>query len=222
MNNKTTKYLFYYFMTTNRILMLLKMRGPLTALDIAHELKITKEGVRQQLVKFMDEGLIEVETESKGVGRPQKYFNISELGNSKFPDTHAELTVKLLTIIKESIGTEALQTIIEVNEATGKKRYHEEIDPLPNLKSKIERLVAIRTREGYMADYTEDDEGYLLVENHCPICAAAKVCQGFCASELQIFQSVLGESVLVQRTDHIIAGARRCAYRIVSSAKGFE
>jgi len=73
-----------------------------------------------------------------------------------------------------------------------------------------------------MADYTEDDEGYLLVENHCPICAAAKVCQGFCASELQIFQSVLGESVSVQRTDHIIAGARRCAYRIVSSAKGFE
>ncbi|UZJ63403.1 hypothetical protein OKW96_12865 [Sphingobacterium sp. KU25419] len=76
------------------------MRGPLTALDIAHELKITKEGVRQQLVKFMEEGLIEVETESKGVGRPQKYFTISEIGNRKFPDTHAELTVKLLTIIK--------------------------------------------------------------------------------------------------------------------------
>ncbi|GEM63277.1 transcriptional regulator [Sphingobacterium faecium] len=197
--------------------MLLKMRGPLTALDIAHELKITKEGVRQQLVKFMEEGLIEVETESKGVGRPQKYFTISEIGNRKFPDTHAELTVKLLTIIKDAMGKDALQTIIDANEVTGKKRYHEEIDPLPDLNSKIARLVAIRTREGYMADYSEDEEGYLLVENHCPICAAAKACQGFCNSELQIFQSVLGESVSIHRTDHIVAGARRCAYRIALS-----
>ncbi len=206
--------MFYYFMATNRILMLLKMRGPLTALDIAAELKITKEGVRLQLVKFLEEGLIEVEKESKGVGRPQKFYSISNLGNTKFPDTHAELTVKLLSIIRESMGEEALQTVIGLNEAAGKKRYHEEIDPLADLESKIQGLVAIRSREGYMAEYTKDEPGYLLIENHCPICAAATICQGFCASELQIFRSVLGDSVSIDRTDHIIAGARRCAYKI--------
>lgn len=206
--------MFYYFMATNRILMLLKMRGPLTALDIASELKITKEGVRLQLVKFLEEGLIEVEKESKGVGRPQKFYTISDYGNTKFPDTHAELTVKLLSIIKESMGDEAMQMVININEASGKKRYHEEIDPLPDLESKIQSLVNIRSKEGYMAEYAKNDEGYMLIENHCPICAAATVCQGFCASELQIFRSVLGESVSIYRTDHIISGARRCAYQI--------
>jgi predicted ArsR family transcriptional regulator len=37
---------------------------------------------------------------------------------------------------------------------------------------------------------------------------------GLCRSELAIFRAVLGADVTVERTDHILAGARRCAYRI--------
>ena len=54
----------------------------------------------------------------------------------------------------------------------------------------------------------------MLVENHCPICAAATACQGLCRDELALFQKVLGPNVEVERTEHILAGARRCAYVI--------
>jgi predicted ArsR family transcriptional regulator len=200
-------------MTTNKILMLLKMRGPLTALEIAYELKITKEGVRQQLLKLVEDGYIHPQEESKGVGRPQKMFSLTPNGNSKFPDTHAELTLKLINIIN-TLGENTLQTVIDVYEETGKKKYHEEIDTIDNLEQKIKKLVEIRTREGYMAEYSKNDEGYLLVENHCPICAAATICQGFCASELNTFKSVLGKEIIINRISHIIAGDRRCAYQI--------
>lgn len=200
-------------MTTNKILMLLKMRGSLTALEIAHELKITKEGVRQQLVKLVEEELIHPQEESKGVGRPQKTFSLTASGNAKFPDTHAELTLKLITIIN-AMGGNTMQEVINIYEETGKKKYHEEIDTIDNLELKIEKLVEIRTREGYMAEYSKNDEGYLLVENHCPICAAATICQGFCTSELNTFRSVLGKDVIINRVSHIIAGERRCAYQI--------
>ncbi|MES2724598.1 MAG: MarR family transcriptional regulator, partial [Pseudomonadota bacterium] len=60
--------------------------------------------------------------------------------------------------------------------------------------------------------------GFLLVENHCPICAAAAACQGFCRAELMVFRAVLGPGVHIERTDHILAGARRCAYRIKDGA----
>ena len=86
-----------------------------------------------------------------------------------------------------------------------------------DLQERIARLAAIRTREGYMAEWTKDDEGYLLVENHCPICAAATICQGFCRAELAVFQEVLGEEAQITRVEHIPAGARRCAYRITTS-----
>lgn len=201
-------------MKTNKILLLLKMRGPLTALDIAKELKITKEGVRLQLVKFIEEGLVEPEAESKGVGRPQKFFRLTDAGNSKFPDTHAELTVRLIDIINNALGEEAMQTVIATNEAAVKRKYHNEIDPIDHLESKIEKLVEIRNREGYMAEYSKDAEGFVFIENHCPICAAATSCQGFCSSELNTFRSVLGKDVIVNRISHIISGDRRCAYRI--------
>jgi predicted ArsR family transcriptional regulator len=33
----------------------------------------------------------------------------------------------------------------------------------------------LRTEEGYMAEFeAEPDGSFLLIENHCPICAAAK------------------------------------------------
>jgi predicted ArsR family transcriptional regulator len=79
----------------------------------------------------------------------------------------------------------------------------------------VAKLAELRSEEGYMADWRVLPDGsYVLSENHCPICAAARLCQGFCRSELAVFRSALGPSVTVERAEHILLGARRCAYRI--------
>jgi hypothetical protein len=57
-----------------------------------------------------------------------------------------------------------------------------------------------------------------LVERHCPICVAATACTGLCRNELEVFQDVLGPEVRIERTEHIVAGASRCAYRVSSGA----
>lgn len=202
-------------MKTNRILMLLKTRGALTAAVIAKELGITKEAVRLQLIKFTEEGSVSSSNESKGVGRPQQFFTLTNYGNRKFPDTHAELTVKLINIIRESLGADALQTVININEQSGKEKYRLELAPFDQLEDRIAKLAEIRSQEGYMAEYMKDEEGFLLIENHCPICAAAQTCQGFCTSELNTFRFVLGNDVDIKRIDHIIQGDRRCTYRII-------
>lgn len=199
--------------------MLLKTRGALTAASIAQELGITNEGARLQLLKYTEEGLVSSYNESQGVGRPKQFFNLTALGNAKFPDTHAELTVKLIDIMRNTLGVEALQTVIDVSEQSGKARYLNELEQFFNLEDRIAKLTEIRSREGYMAEYTKDQEGYLLIENHCPICAAAKSCQGFCAAELNIFKHVLGDGVQISRLDHIVSGDRRCAYRIAEISK---
>src|SRR5947199_8546402 len=83
--------------TGERLLMLLKTRGPQTAADLAAALgKITGEAVRQQLVNLGDEGLIEATSEVHGVGRPKQVWHLTDRGNARFPDTHAALTVDLL------------------------------------------------------------------------------------------------------------------------------
>lgn len=57
------------------------------------------------------------------------------------------------------------------------------------------------------------DGSYALIENHCPICTAARACTGLCAAELDVFRAVLGPRMSLERTEHIVSGARRCVYR---------
>ena len=95
--------------------------------------------------------------------------------------------------------------------------YGERVDKTAPVKTRLAALARIRGEEGYMASVEDvDGPGYLLIENHCPVCAAARVCQGLCATELTLFRRVLGDDVTVERVDHILAGARRCAYRVAA------
>ena len=69
----------------------------------------------------------------------------------------------------------------------------------------------------YMAEFeAEPDGSFLLIENHCPICAAAKTCQGFCRSELELFRAAFGTEALVMRQEHLLSNGRRCVYRVTS------
>ncbi|API52627.1 MarR family transcriptional regulator [Rhizobium leguminosarum] len=198
----------------NRILILIKTDGPQLASAIGDALGISGEAARQQLSKMAEEGLVEpVTVAGAGRGRPRQLWHLTVSGNRRFPDGHAELTANLLGTLVEQLGPAALDTVISAREAETLQRYREELSKVGDLASRVEALAGIRTREGYMADcWRQEDGSFMLVENHCPICAAATACAGFCRSELETFRAAL--SAKVERSEHILAGARRCAYRI--------
>jgi predicted ArsR family transcriptional regulator len=101
-----------------------------------------------------------------------------------------------------------------------REEYAKRIRQSDTLRRKLEDLARVRTEEGYMAEVREEEGGgFLLVESHCPVCAAATACQGFCSTELDLFRAVLGPGVSVERTEHIVSGDRRCAYRVTLGAK---
>ncbi len=193
--------------------MLLKTRGELQASDAGKILGTTGEAMRQQFVKLAKEGLVENKAITQGVGRPAQYWVLTAAGHARFPDTHADLTVQLLRMIRSSMGEDALNQLISTREAETLKNYQQAMQGADSLEEKLGRLAAIRTREGYMAGWEkQQDDSYLLIENHCPICAAATTCQGFCRAEREVFSQTLDANV--ERTEHILQGARRCAYRI--------
>lgn len=197
-----------------KALWILKKQGPQPISEVAGRLGVTTEGARFHLLKLEKEGLVESQAEAKGRGRPKQIWSLTEKGNTRFPDTHADLTVNLISMMRETLGEDALQQVIGNHENRMRSRYSSEMDALPGLESKIAKLADIRTRDGYMAEYEKDEEGFLFIENHCPICSAAKACQNFCRAELNIFRYVLGDDVQIERVQHIVAGERRCAYRI--------
>jgi predicted ArsR family transcriptional regulator len=194
--------------------MRLKTRGPQTAAELGAALGVTGEAARQQLLKLADAGLVAASSEPRGVGRPAQLWGLTPAGHARFPDAHAELTVGLLGAIRSQLGEAALDRLIAARAAESLATYRAALAGAADLGERVRRLAEARTREGYMAECLPAQDGYLLVENHCPICAAATACQGFCRAERDVFEQALGKGVSVERTEHIVAGDRRCAYRV--------
>src|SRR5262245_43992714 len=157
----------------DRLLELLKRRGPQTAAELGAALEVTDEAARQQLVRMAGEGLVEGFAENRGVGRPKQVWKLTAAGNGRFPDAHAELTEQLISTIRNVLGEEALDRVIAAREAQTLANYLEQMEGAFDLEDRVRRLAAIRDLEGYMCEFKTDQDGYLLIENHCPICAAA-------------------------------------------------
>lgn len=200
----------------DRLLLQLKTNGPQTASDLALSLKITGEAVRQQLQKLAADGLIKFQSEKKGVGRPCQRWKLTKQGERRFSDAHSVITVQLIQGIRESLGEGALNIILRSREEEMEIAYRATLADAETLPARIQRLAEIRNREGYMTEWHEEADGtFLFIENHCPIYAAATTCQGFCQSELSLFQKCLGgDNIRIERTEHILCGSRRCAYKI--------
>jgi predicted ArsR family transcriptional regulator len=203
----------------DRFLKLLKTRGSQSSAVLAKELGITIEGARFQLTRMAEEGLVESVQEAKGVGRPSQIWSITLKGSEHFPDKHAAFSGQLLESMKELLEPEQMNSIIALREKKANEKYREALKDIPNLEEKIARLAELRNSDGYLAEWDKEEGGFILIENHCPICAAAQRCADLCEAEMNTFKEIFGEEVTVERVDHIIAGARRCAYRIKNIPK---
>ena len=198
----------------DRVLMTLKTRGPQSIAVIARAMDVTAEAVRQQMTRLHADGLVDSESHSAGRGRPTQIWFLTQAGHGRFPDTHAEMTVQMIGAVRQVFGDEGIEKLIQVRESAMLSSYHQAMLGATGLKGRLERLVEVRSAEGYMAELRQEGADFIFIENHCPICSAAKACMGFCRSELELFRNVLGEGVRVEREEHILAGARRCAYRV--------
>lgn len=201
----------------SRILLLLKTEGAQSIEDISKILLISKEAVRLQMLKLGAKGEIQSELVKNKVGRPTKRWVLTDKAYRFFHDAHAELTVQMISTIKEELGEDVMEKLIFSREKSTKQRYEVELKKAKSLKDKIKRLAELRSLDGYMASFEKVPGGYLLSENHCPICFAASACQGFCRSELELFKDLLGEEYTVERQSHILAGAKSCVYKITEA-----
>lgn len=197
----------------SRILHLLKTRGALDARALGEALGISAVGARQHLLRLEESGLLHSFNRAEKVGRPARVWELAPAAWAQFPDRHEEMTVQLIAAVRAEFGDGGLQRLIAVRERDSEQRYRAALAGARGLRQRLERLAALRCAEGYMASVIEEGRGrYLLIEDHCPVCAAARACQGFCRSELELFRRCLDAEV--ERTEYLLDGARRCAYRV--------
>ncbi|MGF1697541.1 transcriptional regulator [Vibrio lamellibrachiae] len=200
--------------SSEKILQAIKENGEITAKQLALDLDMTTMGARQHLQILEDEGLLSYHDIRVKVGRPTRHWSLTSKGHAQFADRHGELTIQMIDAVERLFGQDGLEKIAAEREKQTLTSYQKLISSSASLEEKLTVIVEQRRSEGYMAELQPLEGDYLLIENHCPICKAATRSPVLCASELNVFQSLLGDEYQVNRTEHIVQGQRRCAYLI--------
>ncbi|ELV8812490.1 transcriptional regulator [Vibrio vulnificus] len=206
--------------TIDRIIQSIKRDGAVTAKQIATDLGMTTMGARQHLQSLEEDGLVHFHDVKVKIGRPTRHWSLTQKGHDQFADRHGELTIQVIDAVEALFGVEGLAKVAAEREQKTFLHYQKALAKCLDLTSRLETLTLMREEEGYMAELEKTDEGYLLTENHCPICKAAQRCPSLCQSELNVFQKLLGDECHIERSEHIIEGQRRCAYRIIIANGG--
>ncbi len=208
--------------TRHAILDILKREGAQEARILAARLGITPMAVGLQLASLVEEKLLAAEPQPSrpgARGRPVHRWALTAAANRVFPDAHALLTAGLLGSLQEIYGEKGMRKILDARTRQQEIEYAHAVPAEATLREKVEALARQRDSEGYMTEVeTLPEGGFRLIENHCPICTAAKTCQGFCQSEWQVFTQVMGPGATVTREEHLLSGARRCVYSISPAA----
>jgi len=198
------------------VLYAVRRRGEATAEQVAEQLDITISGARQHLSALARDGLVEsaeLPSPSTQRGRRALVYSATTAADAHFPKAYGELTNELLGYVADT-DRELL------DELFAKRRQH-------RIESARGRLASKRTLSAKVAELTRilDEDGYLaswekvaprvfrIVEHNCAIWAVAERYGQACTSELEFIRIAL-DGADVERVQHMIAGARRCAYEV--------
>jgi predicted ArsR family transcriptional regulator len=200
----------------DRVLVILKTKGPHTAAGISERLGVTTIAVRQHLAVLAREQLVDFTDDRRKVGRPARIWRLTPQGDERFGDGHADLAVAMLEATKGAFGREGLERLTAERTRQQVASYQARM-PGDNasLEDRLASLARLRREEGFMAELRRNRDGtFELVENHCSIAKAARAYPILCAGEPMLFRAVLGRRVAVARTQHMLAGDRCCSYCI--------
>jgi len=200
-----------------RIVERLKRVDSATAPELAAEFGLTDTAIRQHLEALEGARLVLRDTShaaAHGRGRPPTRWTLAPGASALFTDRHADLTVDLLSSIRDTLGDEALEAVIRARAERQLATYRDTLDQVDTPAEKVRLLAQLRNTEGYLAEADERDGRLTLIEHHCPIREAADHCQTLCSAELDLFTRALGPTATVAREQHLLDGGHRCAYLI--------
>ncbi|MBW4491645.1 MAG: HTH domain-containing protein [Oscillatoria princeps RMCB-10] len=202
----------------NQILHLLKIHGSQSAAALAKELQLSPMAVRQHLQALQAQQWVAYKEQRRPLGRPIKLWQLTESARHFFPDSHADLIADLLRSVETVFGAAGLEKLLCERASRQVQNYQSGLAEIPSggdWQDTVAALAQFRSQEGYMAEVIpQPDSSLLFVENHCPIQAAARTCQLLCRCELEVFKTVLGTGITVERVEHLMQGDRRCAYKV--------
>ncbi len=203
--------------TRDRILQTLLYHPKSSINELAELVGINGISVRHHLTNLQADGLVEAEEERHGVGRPRLVYELTEEGHEHFPTRYLRLANRLLEQVKETLPKQTLNQLFSDIAKTLAADYAEQVENLP-MEEKLETVRRLLAEEGFVVEWEQRDDGYLIHEITCPYYHIGLSHPEVCAVDQTLISTVL--SIPVEKMECVLSGDRYCTYAIQKKVSG--
>jgi len=188
-----------------------------TIAQLAAELDVTGEAVRQQLLQLHREGWVESSVERRTdrarTGRPATTYRLSAAGDHLFPKHYDALAVAVIDAISDEFGAEAAVRVLARVSDDRVQAVAPSLRDL-TLQQRVEALKNWYLADDPYMDVERTGDDFRLVERNCPFYNTAMRRPALCSVSVNALARLLG--VRVAREEKFQNGDGRCVFRVYS------
>lgn len=199
---------------TRRALMeilLTRREGGATLDELARQLGVTRNAVRQHVTALERDGLVEAKALRPTGRRPSRTYGLTVEGGELFPRQYDLLALKTLEAVRDALGEEAVEAVLDSMVEELARAWLPELEALEATERR-ERVAAIMNQLGYHARATEGGVSAI----NCVFHKVARETRAVCRFDERLLSRLLGDTV---RLSHCMAdGDDRCAFSRLAAA----
>lgn len=194
-----------------QILIELKRDQPLTTRQLAGRHAVSANAIRRHLKELEVDGLVVYDREQRGFGAPVFVYRLTPQGEAIFPRQYGEALTDVLSFVAQASGREAVRRIFAERFRTQAGQLKEQLAEA-SLQERLQAVVDLLTRQGFMAEWSVDGNHITIAEHNCAVQAAAEQFPEICQAEADFLKSVLETEV--SRSAYIPGGCNACEYSL--------
>ncbi|MFN2187828.1 MAG: helix-turn-helix transcriptional regulator, partial [Candidatus Promineifilaceae bacterium] len=172
------------------ILETIKQSNEATVEYLAKAADVSPVTVRHHLNSLQADGLLEIRSVRRKVGRPYYVYSLSDQGNELFPKRYMQLSSRLLDELKEHFPEGTVDALFSnvVNQIA--EDHRKEFEGMTT-ERRLDFLVELLGEEGFLAAWEKSGEKYVLSEYSCPYYSVGQKHDEVCTFDKQLVQIVL-------------------------------
>ena len=140
--------------------------SPRTLGHLADKLKINRTAVEGHLDTLQREGIVDHYFEKAGLGRPKKFYRLTDVGYETFPRKYGSMLSSLLDQLIKLNGPENTKKVLS-SVANQLARQIPSVSGIIDIKERIRALVKILNDLGFEASFEQEKGSFVITRKNC-------------------------------------------------------
>ncbi len=179
--------------TRQEILDILRQEQQGTVEDLAARLGLTPMTIRHHLNVLQAQGLVEASQVRRlqTVGRPRLVYTLTDAAHDLFPQSYSELASHLVSEVKETMGPEQTQGLLERVAMRIGRGAPPPVKGQP-FEERLQQIADFLQERGLFLGWETRPDGSISVSLNCPYLRVSQNHEELCTMDLYLLKNLLG------------------------------